>query len=33
MLNIHTMPLGLYQTNTYIVNREGSNKCIVIDPG
>ena len=33
MLNIHTMPLGLYQTNTYIVNREDSNKCIVIDPG
>ena len=33
MLNIHTMPLGLYQTNTYIVSREGSNKCIVIDPG
>ena len=33
MLNIHTMPLGLYQTNTYIVSREGSNKCIIIDPG
>ena len=33
MLTIHTMPLGLYQTNTYIVSREGSNKCIVIDPG
>ena len=33
MLNIHTLPLGLYQTNTYIVSREGSDKCIVIDPG
>ena len=33
MLNIHTMPLGLYQTNTYIVSKEGSDKCIVIDPG
>ena len=33
MLNIHTMTLGLYQTNTYIVNKEGSNKCILIDPG
>ena len=33
MLNIHTMPLGLYQTNTYIVSKEGSGKCIVIDPG
>ncbi len=33
MLNIHTLPLGLYQTNTYIVSKEGSGKCIVIDPG
>ena len=33
MLNIHAMPLGLYQTNTYIVSQEGSRKCIVIDPG
>ena len=33
MLNIHTMPLGLYQTNTYIVSKEGSDKCIIIDPG
>ena len=33
MLNIHTMPLGLYQTNTYIVSKSGSQKCIVIDPG
>lgn len=33
MLNIHTMTLGLYQTNTYIVSKEGSRQCIVIDPG
>ena len=33
MLNIHTMPLGLYQTNCYIVHREDSKNCIVIDPG
>ena len=33
MLNIHTMPLGLYQTNTYIVSKSGSQKCVVIDPG
>ena len=33
MLNIHTLTLGLYQTNTYIVSKAGSDKCIVIDPG
>ena len=33
MLNIHTLTLGLYQTNCYIVSQEGSNKCIIIDPG
>ena len=33
MLNIHTLTLGLYQTNTYIVSKSGSDKCIVIDPG
>ncbi len=33
MLKIHTLPLGLYQTNCYIVSNEGSNRCIVIDPG
>ena len=33
MLNIHTLTLGLYQTNTYIVSQEGSDRCIVIDPG
>jgi glyoxylase-like metal-dependent hydrolase (beta-lactamase superfamily II) len=33
MLQIHTLPLGAYQTNTYIVYEEGSNSCAVIDPG
>ena len=33
MLNIHTLPLGSYQTNCYIVWAEGSNSCAVIDPG
>ena len=33
MLKIHTLPLGLYQTNCYIVHNEGSRRCIVIDPG
>ena len=33
MLNIHMLTLGLYQTNCYVVYNEGSNKCLVIDPG
>ena len=33
MLNIHTLTLGLYQTNCYIVHAEGSKQCVVIDPG
>ena len=33
MLHIETMPLGAYQTNCYIVWGEGSDDCIVIDPG
>ena len=33
MIQIHTMPLGLYQTNCYIVHQISSPKCIVIDPG
>ena len=30
---IHTLPLGSYQTNCYIVHAEGSSSCAVIDPG
>ena len=33
MLNIQTMPLGAYQTNCYILWGEGSDSCVVIDPG
>ena len=33
MINIETLPLGVYQTNCYIVWGEGSDECIVIDPG
>ena len=31
MLNIHTLPLGDYQTNTYIVHKDDT--CVIIDPG
>lgn len=30
-MKIHTLPLGAYQTNTYIVESEGL--CAIIDPG
>ena len=30
---IHTLTLGLYQTNCYIVHKEGCASCVVIDPG
>ena len=33
MLKIHTLPLGLYQTNTYIIPEEKSSTCCIIDPG
>ena len=33
MIQIHTLTLGLYQTNCYIVHKEGSKNCVVIDPG
>lgn len=33
MITIHKLPLGDYQTNCYIVNKDGNSKCVVIDPG
>ena len=33
MIKIHKLPLGLYQTNTYIIHEETSTGCCVIDPG
>lgn len=33
MLNIHTLTLGEYQTNTYIVYDSASKSCALIDPG
>ena len=33
MLKTHVLPLGDYQTNTYIVHDSGSKTCVVIDPG
>lgn len=33
MLNIHTMPLGAYQTNCYLLWEGESDSCVVIDPG
>ena len=33
MLKIHTLTLGMYQTNTYIIHEENSKGCCVIDPG
>jgi len=33
MLKVHTMALGDYQTNCYIIHDEQSKTCCVIDPG
>ena len=33
MLKIHTLPLGAYQTNCYIIHEAQSKTCCVIDPG
>ena len=33
MIKIHTLMLGSYQTNCYIVWGEGETWCVVIDPG
>ncbi len=32
-MNIHTLHLGIYQANCYILWQEGQNGCIAIDPG
>ena len=33
MIKIHTLILGLYQVNCYIVHKDYSQKCLIIDPG
>ncbi|MBQ8833831.1 MAG: MBL fold metallo-hydrolase [Oscillospiraceae bacterium] len=33
MLKVHTLTLGAYQTNCYIIHDENSKSCCVIDPG
>ena len=33
MLKVHTLPLGSYQTNCYIVSDSSATTCAVIDPG
>ena len=33
MLKVHTLALGAYQTNCYIIHDEDSSTCCVIDPG
>ena len=33
MLNIHTLVLGLYQVNCYVVHNADCDRCVVIDPG
>ena len=33
MIKIHTLPLGSYQTNCYIVHEADSKTCAILDPG
>ena len=33
MIKIHTLTLGMYQTNCYIVHEEAAHTCAIIDPG
>ena len=33
MLQIHTLTLGLYQTNCYIIHDSAAKSCAIIDPG
>lgn len=32
-MKIVSLPLGDYQTNTYILYEEGGSKCLIVDPG
>ena len=32
-MKIVSLPLGDYQTNTYILYAEGNDKCLIVDPG
>jgi hydroxyacylglutathione hydrolase len=33
MLRVAQLPLGAYQTNCYLVARQGSREAVVVDPG
>ncbi len=33
MIHIHTLALGSYQTNCYIVHADGFHRCVIMDPG
>jgi len=33
MLKIHTLALGAYQTNCYILREDSGSRCVAIDPG
>ena len=33
MLNTTRLPLGVYQTNCYIIHEEASSSCCILDPG
>ena len=33
MLKIHTMPVGMLQTNCYLLRQEDRKDCVVVDPG
>ncbi len=32
-MTLHKLTLGAYQVNTYVLNKNGSRRCLVIDPG
>ena len=32
-MKVHILPLGLYQTNTYIVHSDEADSCVILDPG